>query len=228
MTPSPTKVARAALLAACCAVLYGCGSSAPTRFYTLAARPAEHLPEPGNAIDDAPTVAVTAVTIPGTLDRPQLVVFLDAGRLELFEEARWGEPLAHGIARALAEDLQTRLGLAAVAAYPEDASTRARYRISVDIVHLDASSQGDVTLDAIWTMRDSYVAPLAPLAAAVAGTPPLAVRTTDRSKTGHEHLVIQHGASANGAEASVAAQSDALGQLADRLAVAFRTFQGAP
>lgn len=229
MTCSLTKVAQAALFAALCAALSGCGSSAPTRFYTLAARPAANSPQPANPPGDASTsVAVSAVTIPGTLDRPQLVVFLDAQRLELFEEARWGEPLAHGIARTLAEDLEPRLGLAAVAAYPEDASARARYRISVDIVHLDASSQGDVTLDAIWTMRDTFVAPVAPMSAAVAGTPPLAVRTTDRTQTGHEHLVIQHGSSANGAEASVAAQSDALAELADRLALAFRAFQSAP
>ena len=230
MTCSLTKVAQAALITSCFILLAGCGSSAPPRFYTLASRPAGNPPPAGSVAGDAPTVAVSAVTIPGTLDRPQLVVFLDAQRIELFEEARWAEPLAHGIARTLAEDLQTRLGLAAVAAYPEDASARARYRISVDILHLDVASQGGVTLDAIWTIRDSFVAPLAaPVTASSADAPPLPVRTTDRSNTGHVHLVISGDAhSGGGAEASIAAQSDALAQLADQLALAFRAFQNAP
>ncbi len=224
MKPSLTTVACATLLAAC-ATLSGC-SSAPTRFYTLTSRAASNDAQSATTAGDAASVALTAVTIPGTLERPQLVLFLDGGRMELFEEARWGEPLAHGIARTLAEDLASRLQIAAVAAYPEDASARARYRISVDFVHLDAGTHGDVTLDAIWTIRDGYVAPVV---TATGDAPPVAVRTTDRSKTGHVHLVIPGGSgSAGGAEASVAAQSDALALLADQLALAYRAFQSAP
>ncbi len=231
MKRSLARLSRAAYGAALCSALsvalVGC-SSAPTRFYTLAARPAAVAVQSASGAPDAASVAVSAVTIPGTLDRPQLVVFLDGERLELFEEARWGEPLAHGIARILAEDLQSRLQIAAVAAYPEDASARARYRISIDVVHLDADQQGEVTLDAIWTMRDSYVAPVA---TATGDAPPAAVRTTERSRTGHVHLVTggaRNASAASSAEAIVAAQSDAVALLADQLALAFRAFQSAP
>ncbi len=228
MKRSLARLSHAACCSALTVALFGC-SSAPTRFYTLAARPpAGAVQSVDGSAAEAASVAVSAVTIPGTLDRPQLVLFLDGERIELFEEARWGEPLAHGIARTLAEDLQSRLQIPAVAAYPEDASARARYRISIDVVHLDAGKQGGVTLDAIWTMRDSYVAPVA---TASGDAPPAAVRTTERSKSGHVHLVANGASNAGGAssaQASVAAQSDALALLADQLALAFRAFQSAP
>jgi uncharacterized lipoprotein YmbA len=170
---------------------------------------------------DAPSLAVTAVTIPGTLDRPQMVRFAGGGRVELLEEARWSEPLAHGIARALAEDLEQRLGGSPVAAYPQDASARARYRISVDFSHLDVGTDGSVVLDAIWTIRDSYVAPLQS-----SGAPPVPLRSTDRQVTGQAH-VIENASGSASAEASVSAQAAALGVLADQLANAFRPFQAA-
>ncbi len=213
----PLVVLGAALLAALLAALSGCGSSAPPRFYTL--QPATSNAAAGTPATGA-SLAVTAVTIPGTLDRPQMVRFVNAERLDLFEEARWGEPLAHGIARTLAEDLSSRLSGAAVAAYPQDASARARYRISVDFSHLDVQNDGSVVLDAIWTMRDTYVAPVG-----AGGVPPAPVRTTERIKTAHVHLLAA--SAGTGAEASVATQSNALGQLADQLAAAFTEFASA-
>ena len=59
-----------ALLAAGAAALAGCGSSPPTRFFTLDAAPPAAPPTPAAAI---PPVRVDAVHIPPGLDRPELV-----------------------------------------------------------------------------------------------------------------------------------------------------------
>ncbi len=211
---------RAALIAVC-ALLGACSSSAPSRFYTLSGV-TTHSGVVQGASPDSGSVAVSAVTIPGTLDRPQMVRFANGGRVEVFEEARWSEPLAHGIARILAEDMSARLGNTAVAAYPQDASARARYRISVDFSHFDVDTSGAVTLDAIWSIRDTYVAPLQP-----GGSAPQPLRTTDRLVGGHARITESANGSAS-AEASLRAEDNALGELADQLSSAYRQFQTAP
>jgi len=204
---------RAAVVLAAGGVLAlgGCGSALPERFYTLSAQGTQ----PGDGTQFAPqsppaldlSIAVAAVTIPGTLDRPQMVLFAGDGRIDLTEQERWGEPLAHGIARTLAEDLRSRLGVPIVAAYPQDASAHARFKITVDFSHLDARS-GDVLLDAIWTVRDTQVTQPGVIPGAQSG-----------------HTVLTQPVLGLGGESSVLAQSAALAHLSDALAAAVKMLE---
>lgn len=213
-----TRIAYRLALGLVSVALSGCGSALPERFYTLSAEgPGDASAAPaGNPLPlQDESVAISAVTIPATLDRPQMVRFVGDGRIELSEQQRWGEPLAHGIARTLAEDVQKRLGARLVAAYPQEASAHARYRITVDFTHLDARS-GDVLLDAIWSVRDTQaVAPQA-ASAAVSAT---------RAESGR--TVLTEPFDRGGPDAEVLAQSAALARLSDALAAAVKSLAGA-
>jgi uncharacterized protein len=211
--------------------LSGCASALPERFYTLSAQGAPNQQGTDLAVQSASgqdlSVAISAVTIPGTLDRPQMVRFVGDGRVDLTEQERWGEPLAHGIARTLAEDLRYRLGVPMVAAYPQDASAHARFRITVDFTHLDART-GDVLLDAIWTVRDTQA-----LSAAVSPGPQRGLpagsqsnlQSGSQSTSQSGRTVLTESASGVGAEGAVLAESAALARLADALASAVKQLE---
>jgi hypothetical protein len=85
----------------------GClgGASAPTRFYTLvpvAVPPTEANP---SAAERGPAIGVGPVTLPGYLDRREIVTRRGRDEIELGEFDLWSEPLKDGATRVLGEDL---------------------------------------------------------------------------------------------------------------------------
>src|SRR5262245_12319970 len=90
----------------CCGALIalgGCGLTGPspkTHFYVLSveAQPARPENPPGPTVALAARVAVSRVTIPGTVDRPQIVARTAANSVEIFDFHRWAEPLQEAVA----------------------------------------------------------------------------------------------------------------------------------
>jgi len=134
-------VAVVALLAA------GCASTPAPRFYTLSAQieSAPYAP--------APSVSVAAVTVPDVVDRPQLVVAVNANEVIILEQHRWAEPLKGELGRVIAENLSRMTGNAHIAAYPQNASLNADYRVLVDFQRFSGQPQGAVVLEALWSLR---------------------------------------------------------------------------
>lgn len=95
--------------------LAGClslgGPTPPSQFFLLSASQAGQQTEagPGERVLRLPTV-----TLPGYLDRPQLVTLRGPGEMHIAPYARWGEPLAEGITRVLGENLRQQLPQLAV------------------------------------------------------------------------------------------------------------------
>jgi len=137
----------AIVLAACAALAAGCASTAPARFYTLS------VETPQAPAAQGPSIAVAAVTVPDTVDRPQLVVAVNANEVIILEQHRWAEPLKGELARVLAENLSRASGNARVAAYPQNASLNANYRVLVDFQRFAGHPEGDVVLDVLWSVR---------------------------------------------------------------------------
>lgn len=99
-------------------------------------------------------MAVASVTVPDLVDRPQLVVRVDASRVDILEAHRWAEPLKSGIPRLLAENLSRLLGGARVSTYPQNAAIETDYRVLVDFQRFESTGDA-VTVDALWTIRSS-------------------------------------------------------------------------
>lgn len=127
----------------------GCGRSKPSRFYALSpvyAEPAS--PERFRAI----RLGVSIDEFPEYLDRPQMVRRSSGSRLELAEFDRWAEPLEVAFARALCENLRSRLGHEQVSLFPWRDSDRLTHRMSVEVVRLVGSVGGDVELVTRWSV----------------------------------------------------------------------------
>jgi hypothetical protein len=130
----------------------GClgGGNAPTRLYVLAPVETPALPASG-----ALSVGVGPVSVPGYLDRPQIVTRPAADKIDLGEFDQWGEPLRDGISRVLAEDLARQMPSARIAVFPWRGLESFRYRVVVNVTRLDGPVGGDLVLEARWYVLDA-------------------------------------------------------------------------
>jgi uncharacterized lipoprotein YmbA len=129
------------------AFLTACATSPATRFYTLTATAAPA------ATPSALVVAVGPVTVPATVDRPEIVV--SAGRNELIpaDFHRWASPLQDNFSRVIAEDLGLILGSPRVGRFPPALGVDVDYRVLVDVRSFNSTLGEAAAIDAMWTVR---------------------------------------------------------------------------
>src|SRR3569833_967673 len=92
-------VSMAALL-----LLGGCASSPPTNFFTLSDT-ATQTTAPGGV----GYVVITGVTIPGEIDRPEIVRKIGPNQLSVEESDCWAAPLDETLRRVLTDDIGRRM-----------------------------------------------------------------------------------------------------------------------
>ena len=130
----------------------GClgGVSAPTRFYTLvpmAGPPTEAIPI---SAERGPAIGVGPVTLPGYLDRREIVTRRGRDEIELGEFDHWSEQLKDGAARVLAENLVVLLRTERVVLLSRQGSHPVQYQIAVDVARFEGAVGAAVTLEARW------------------------------------------------------------------------------
>jgi uncharacterized protein len=125
----------------------GCGSTPPSRFYTLSAAG-------GTAKNSSDvSVAVGPVSIPAVVDRPQIVVNIGPNQVRLEEFNRWAAPLQNNIARVVAENLAQMLGTPRVISAVQTLTVDADYRAAIDVQSFQSAPGEAAMLDAVWTVR---------------------------------------------------------------------------
>jgi uncharacterized lipoprotein YmbA len=128
------------------AVLTGCSSTPPARFYSLTAAPGPA------ATPSALAVAVGPVSIPAAVDRPQIVVTTGPHQARLDEFNQWVSPLQDNIARVVAENLVAMLGTPRVTVSSQTLSAGAEYRVVIEVQRFDSAPGEAATVDAVWTV----------------------------------------------------------------------------
>jgi uncharacterized lipoprotein YmbA len=134
-------------LALVAAAASGCGTSAPSRFYTLDV----------TAVSDgaAPVsypIMVGPVSVPAAVDRPEFVVQAAPNRVEVDEFNRWAAPLNDAVAQVVAGDLVKLLGTPNVASAPM-ANFVPAYRVTIDVQRFDSVPGQSALVEAVWTVR---------------------------------------------------------------------------
>jgi len=140
------KIAAAFVLVA---LATGCGSTPPSRFYTLSAASAP-AGTPSNL-----SVVVGPVSVPAEVDRPQIVITTGPNQVGLDEFNRWAAPLQNNISRVVAENLVVMLGTPRVTLFLQTASAAADYQAAVEVQRFDSIPGEAAALDAVWTVRRS-------------------------------------------------------------------------
>jgi len=186
------------IFCALAALLTGCASVQPTRFYTLSPATVPAATPPA-----VYSLSVGPVWVPAAVDRPQIVVQTGPNQVLIAEFDRWAAPLREDIPRIVAENLAAILGTQRVTVFPQSAAADASYRIALDILRFDALPGKGVVLDARWTVSGKKD-----------GT-----SENDRAK-------FTEDVQGNGYAELVAAHSRALGQLSGRIARTIRDMDG--
>jgi uncharacterized protein len=189
--PFGTDVIRAVLVVATLAIA-ACASSPPSRFFTLSGAP---MPaSPSNAL----SIVVGPVTIPGVVDRPEIVVTVGENEVWLDEFNRWASPLADAIAVATGENLGAQLSTARATSLVQSA-VEADYRVSIEVQRFESVPGAYALLDAVFTVR----------------------RTAD-ARTGTGRTTARESTTDKSYEALAAAHSRALARLAGDIAAVTR------
>lgn len=132
------------------ALLSACATSPSPRYYTLGGA----TPPLVQAAANPPSVWVAPVTLPESVDRPQMVVRVAPNRVAILDQHRWAEPLASAVSRSIAADLAALLG-ARVSAEAQHAAAGAQVRVLVDVQRFESVPGQGVTIEALWSVRRS-------------------------------------------------------------------------
>jgi len=135
-------------VAAALLLLSACASSPPTRFYTLSDTPA-----PGGTTVGAGQVVIGSVSIPGEIDRPEIVRRIGPNQLSVAGSDRWAAPLEDIIRRVLIDDVARRAPPGAAAA------GEPQRLVSVDIHEFYGDAGCNVTLRAVWALKQAGAQP---------------------------------------------------------------------
>jgi uncharacterized protein len=139
--------------------LSSCAVSDPTQFYALsrAAAPPASTASASVAMSrvDATRIVgigVGPVTVPGYLDRTQIVMRTGTDQVQISTFHRWAEPLEDAIARVLAEEIAARVPTERVVVFPWRGlvARTIQYQVVVAVLRFDGRPGRDVTLDARW------------------------------------------------------------------------------
>ena len=133
-----------------------CGSSPPTRFYTLDPVPPPHASTPGSGVP----VQVGQVTIPAALDRLSFVTRASPNRIEVSDQDRWAAPLDTMIRRVLAANLGARMSGARVVMPGDPTPPGQVLTVMLNVREFVGDTQGKVQLDADWSVLDRNQHPL--------------------------------------------------------------------
>jgi uncharacterized lipoprotein YmbA len=172
------------------ALVGACSSSPPTHFYTLSDTAPEASPPVGVG-----WVRIVNLTIPGEIDRPELVRRVGPNQLSIAGLDRWAAPLDETIRRALSDDIARRVP----APVPGQ-----QYSVSVEIREFYGDSACNVSLRASWTVKPSH-----PESARAPNAPPVNPLPVNEE--------IQVPSSGSCPATLAATMSVALGQLSDRI-----------
>lgn len=129
------------------AAFSGCGTSAPTHFYSL---DATATPVGSPALHTS--IMVGPVTVPASVDRPEMVLKVGQNQVEVNEFNRWDAPLDDSIARVVAGDLSLQLGTPDVTTAPL-ANFRPDYRVIINVQRFVSVPGQSALIEAVWTVR---------------------------------------------------------------------------
>jgi uncharacterized protein len=187
----------------------GCGTFSPrpdsSRFFTLTA-----IAQPGSVTTRASSnpagvsIGIGPIRLPGYLDRQEIVTRVSQNRIDLSEYDRWAERLETNFTRVLAQNLSVLLNTDQLVFYPWELNRKPNYQVTIEMLRFELNTRGEVQLSARWEILD----------------------TNKRTQLQAGESGITRQPTAQSTDASVAALSEALGDLSREIANAVSAVDG--
>jgi uncharacterized protein len=187
----------------------GCGTFSPrpdpSRFFTLSTLPqVEQATLKNSTRPERMFLGIGPIKFPSYLDRQEMIVRSAQNRFEVSEQDRWAEPLQENFSRVLSENLALLLNTDLITIYPWSPANRPRYYVEIEMLRLEANSERNGQLFARWS---------------VLGGADKKVAVVKESR-------IIRNAKDKSTDASVAALSEAVGDLSREIADAVSAIDG--
>lgn len=190
-------------------LLPGCGSfdpkPDPSRFFTLSPL---LQPEFDGGKTSGPASGISfgvgPVTLPGYLDREEIVVRMAQNRLRLLEYDRWAEPLDENIARVVSQNIAHFVHAERTHVYPWPIDRRPVYQIEIDVLRFEADAEHQARLSTRWLVRN----------------------TSRKDRILFRETRLSRPVQGRSTEASVAALSETLAELSREVAAAIQEMDG--
>ncbi|MDD2762977.1 MAG: PqiC family protein [Opitutaceae bacterium] len=125
--------------------------SDPTRYYLLTATDIRLETETAGALKRW-VVGVRAVEMAAYLRTRSLAVRSHTNEIMFPDFARWGEPLDQGLARVIAENLQSVQSVARVSTPPFRADEQRDFEVLIRVTACEGMAGGEVRFAATWRM----------------------------------------------------------------------------
>jgi len=185
--------------------LLGC-SSPKTAYYRMSSTPISATPAANSKL----RIMVGPVSVPASMDRPQLVTQSGSTEVQVHEYHRWAGTLRGDIGQVISSRLAQDLGTSDVWNFSQSTQAQFDYQILVDVQNLDSSDKGNVVLDVLWTIKP-------------ASQKNANLNTNSQCKNGPltGRSVVSETASGSGFDALVAAQSRVFSKVGDDIAKRF-------
>ena len=177
----------------------------PSKFFTLSAlsqpsegavkRPAE---SPGISLGIGP------VSLPGYLDRQEIVTRIAPNQINLSEYDRWAEPLEESFTRVVSQNISNILSADRVNAYPWPIDKKPLYQVEIEVLRFEANTAQEAQLSARWAVRN----------------------TGKKDSIRYRETRLSRPAQSRSTEASVAALSEVLSDLSREIAEAIESIGG--
>jgi uncharacterized lipoprotein YmbA len=137
--------------------LGACGTSPPTSFYSLNAGAPAAATASAPAAASARRIIIVSTTVPGTVDRSQIVLRDGAGRVTFSEFNQWSELPRSAIPGTVAAQLSRDLGGAIVWPSPVAAPADADVRVLLNVTRFDGALGDAADVEVLWTVRSGTV-----------------------------------------------------------------------
>lgn len=193
-----TRVAKTLLATSTAVLLFGCATQAPeTKVYSLSTWTGS-----GDS-QLAPlelSLGVGPVLFPDKLKRPQIVTRVTDNKLRISEQHHWGGYLEKEFLTILVQNISKNLKTSSVQPYPWDNRRKPEFQVQVQVYQLEGALGNSSELVVSWSIisRDGKAL----------------------LRQENNHFSVKHGGS--GYEDMVAAQSEAVGRLGQKIANTLR------
>ena len=106
--------------------------------------------------DDTGTqeIGIGPISIPGYINRPQIVTKTNSAEVQFDEFARWAEPVDAMFTRTLAQNIKALTNSQSIYAHPWPNLINLDYRISATVIKFENDTQGDALLIVHWGIID--------------------------------------------------------------------------
>lgn len=190
--------------------LAGCTSFSaqpdPSRFFTLSALSQAEGGMEKRTIQPPPlSLGIGPISLPGYLDRQEIVTRIAQNQVRLSEYDRWAEPLEEGVGRVVSQNVASILSAERITSYPWPTERRPLYQVEIEILRFETNTSQEAQLAARWTVR----------------------HTAKKDLVRYHDTRLSHTAPERSTAASVAALSQVLADMSRQIARAIEEMNGA-